>query len=291
MPPSGVPHKFCVPMKGLSCACNDKRDKVSKSCAISNKFGTCPGSESCDAKAGKWVGCNAKTPAAETCNKDDDDCNGQVDDGDPNALCGGAPPHAQYACKSGLCSIGMCDPGFTQYPSGKAEDGCKCTVDASEPNDTCVTAANAGMVSDTGAGIQIAGTLSSDTDVDVWAVQTVDTDEMTTNSYHVSISVVAGEGSEGLLLDVIRGDACVDTPAGGAVGITSYDWCVDGKSADGTAGEAPCAADGPVHCNDNSAKYFIRAYRKAGAAKVCTAYKIAVAAKGGAACDFSQQCK
>ena len=102
--------------------------------------------------------------------------------------------------------------------------------------------------------------------------------------------VMPDVGADTFLVDVIRGDACVDAPLGGAVGITSYDWCVDGKSADGMIGESPCSIDGPIHCNDNSAKYFIRVYRKPGAPAACAGYKIAVSAKGGDACDFTQQC-
>ena len=53
-----------------------------------------------------------------------------------------------------------------------------------------------------------------------------------------------------------------------------------GKSADGMIGESPCDAQGPIHCNDNSAKYFVRVYRKPGAPAACAGYKIAVSAKG-----------
>ncbi len=289
-PPAGKPHKFCVPPDEKSCPCNDKRDGVSKSCDIKNDLGKCPGSETCAGKDGAWVGCTAKTPAAETCNAGDDDCNGSVDDGDPNALCGGSPPNGAYACNGGSCALGGCDPGWTQYPAGKPSDGCTCPMDASEPNDTCATPADAGTVSDAGGAVQITGTLSSDVDVDVWTIQTADVDEGTMNSYHVSIDLVPDVGADTFLVDVIRGDACVDAPSGGAVGITSYDWCVDGKSADGMIGESPCSIDGPIHCNDNSAKYFIRVYRKPGAPAACAGYKIAVSAKGGDACDFTQQC-
>ena len=288
-PPAGLPHRFCVPLASNSCPCNDKRDGVARACSVKNDFGTCDGNESCDGKGGAWIGCTAKTPAAETCNGADDDCNGAIDETDPNAMCGGAPPHGSYAC-GGTCTLGACDPGWTQYPAGKPSDGCTCPVDASEPNDTCASPGDAGSVSDAGGAVEINGTLSSDTDVDVWMIQTVDTPEAQTNSYHVSIDVVQDAGSAPFLIDVTRGDPCNDAPSGGAVGIVSYDWCVDGKSADGMIGESPCSDQGPIHCNDNSTKYYIRVYRKPGAPLVCSPYKIAVSAKGGDACDFSNQC-
>ena len=289
-PPAGFPHKFCVPFQGTSCSCGEKRDGVSRSCSVKNEFGKCGGTETCDGKGGAWVGCTAKTPASETCNAADDDCNGTTDEGDPNAMCGGAPPHGAYACGAGVCSLGACDPGWTNYPTGKPSDGCACPVDASEPNDTCASPADAGSVSDAGGAVEIAGTLSSDVDVDVWMIQTIDTPEAQMNSYHVSIDLVDAGETSAFLIDVTRGEPCVDAPTGGAVGITSYDWCVDGKSADGTIGESPCDALGPIHCNDNSAKYYIRVYRKPGAPLACQGYKIAVSAKGGDACDFTNQC-
>lgn len=289
-PPAGVPFKFCVPPDQHSCPCNDKRDGVTKSCDVDNTFGHCPGSETCDGKGGAWVGCTAKTPAAETCNGGDDNCDGATDEGDPNELCGGAPPHASWACVSGACELGECEAGWTQYPPGMPSDGCTCTADASEPNDTCASAADAGSVTDTGGPVQIAGTLSSDGDVDVWTFNAVDADEVTTNSYHVSIDLLPEQGSEDIALDVIRGATCSDAPMGAGAGITSYDWCVDGKSADGLSGEVPCAYDGPVHCNNNSSKYFVRVYRKPGAPSVCLPYKVQVSAKGGDPCDFTAKC-
>ncbi|HPC92418.1 MAG TPA: MopE-related protein, partial [Myxococcota bacterium] len=51
---------------------------LSQACSITNAFGTCNGTETCS--AGSWVGCNAKTPAAETCNNIDDNCDGRVDE-------------------------------------------------------------------------------------------------------------------------------------------------------------------------------------------------------------------
>jgi hypothetical protein len=289
-PAAGTPYKFCVPPDRLSCPCDDKRDGVIKSCDIVNELGHCPGDETCDGEGGEWVGCTAKVPQAETCNDVDDDCNGAVDEGDANALCGGAPPNASYLCEAGACELGPCEPGFTQYPAGAPADGCTCPVDAGEPNDTCATPTSAGSITDTGGPALITGSLSSDDDVDVWTFTAVDVDEGTTNSYHVSVKIAAGPGSDDVLLDVVRGDACSDAPTGPASAITAYDWCVDGKSADGLSGEAPCSATGPVHCNDHSSTYFVRVYRKPGAPASCLFYELEIAAQGGDPCNFDLKC-
>ena len=76
---------FCLPPSG-TCTCRAADVGIKRLCQIKNDFGTCYGYEQCDATLG-FVGCDARTPAAETCNGIDDDCNGTPDDnvkvGDP----------------------------------------------------------------------------------------------------------------------------------------------------------------------------------------------------------------
>jgi len=289
--PSGVPHKFCVPNSGNSCPCNDKRDGVAHTCHVTNAFGDCTGTETCEASSGKWKGCTAKTPEAEVCNNQDDNCDQQIDEGAPNDLCvdsGPPPPHAVWACTTGQCKRGPCDPGWTQFPLGTDADGCPCAVDAGEPNGDCAKATPAGSVNDTGGPLTIQGTLSSSADVDVWSFDSLDTAEAGTNSYHVNIVFSSNPGDE-FLMDVIRGDNCQDAPTGAGVGITSYDWCVNGQS--GTKGEAPCGNQANMqHCNDNSSKYFLRVYRNPAATQTCSPYVITVTG-GGGTCDFAQTCQ
>ena len=296
--PPGQAYKFCVPNVPFSCRCDEKRDGVEKDCSNSNQYGTCTGVEMCNGDAGEFEGCTAKIPAAETCNAADDDCDGMPDDGDPNELCskeGPVPPNASWACSpEGSCGLGPCQPGWTNYPPGPIENGCMCPVELGEPNDLCANATAAGTVSDIdGSSLTITGTLGGAGDVDVWTFDTVDTDEVTMNTYHVSVDFVSPMPNDEFVIDVIRGDACTDTPTGGGVAITAYDWCVDGKSADGLEGEGTCANNGwlPVHCNNNSAKYFVRVYRKLGAMGTCTQYSLQVTAKGGDPCDFTQKCQ
>ncbi len=288
----GQPTKFCVPSGGASCPCDDKRDGVTRSCDITNTNGTCSGSEVCDANKGKFVNCSAKTPKKETCNGKDDNCNMQIDEGDPNSLCssmGPPPPHSNWVCQNAMCKLGACDPGWTDYPGGGPPDeGCPCKIDGAEPNDTGAQATNAGTVSDSGSSINLTGTLSSDTDVDVYSFNTTDTAESGTDSYHVKMVFTEPATNNEFQMDVERGTTCTDTPTGGVADITSYDWCVNGNN--GTKGLAPCGnVAGEAHCADMGSKYFVRVHRKTGAAKSCDEYKIVVTA-GNGACDFSQTC-
>jgi hypothetical protein len=147
-------------------------------------------------------------------------------------------------------------------------------------------------VTDTGGEVLLEGTLSSNDDADWWLVETVDTAEASTNSYHVSIAFVAPAQSSEFVMDVVRGQDCVDAPSGPATSITSYTWCVDGTAPSGTQGEKVCGPQAAVHCNDNSSSYWIRVRRKPGAKATCTAYTIKVTAGGsGEECDFSKKCE
>ncbi|MGC6416668.1 MAG: formylglycine-generating enzyme family protein [Bradymonadia bacterium] len=82
--------------------------------------------------------------APETCNRRDDDCDGQTDEAedvrvqvfsDPQHCgacfqpCTGA--NAQFICQVGSCVISSCDPGFIDY-NGDSSDGCEadCVITA-----------------------------------------------------------------------------------------------------------------------------------------------------------------
>jgi hypothetical protein len=291
--PAGVPSKWCVPSSGASCPCDPKRDGAVRDCVSA---GACPGTETCSGDTSTWESCVESKPAPEVCNKKDDDCNGQTDDGDPNVLCssmGAKPPNAEWACEVGQCSVGKCKPGWSAYPPpALPTKGCACPLEMGEPNETCATALNVGSVSDTDdSALTIQGTLSSATDVDFWQFNTVDVNEVSTNSYHVSIDFEAPSPNDEFAMDVIRGNFCSETPTGPSVGITSYDWCVDGQAPG--VGEAPCAPNlgGGQHCEDHSSPYYVRVSRKSGATGTCVPYVLKVTARGGEPCDFSHKCQ
>ncbi|MBM4342112.1 MAG: thrombospondin type 3 repeat-containing protein [Deltaproteobacteria bacterium] len=71
----------CVPPGG-SCPCPE--GKVG-ACAVTNAFGTCKGTHTCS--GGKAGACNAPAAVSETCDLQDNDCDGQTDDGVVEAEC------------------------------------------------------------------------------------------------------------------------------------------------------------------------------------------------------------
>ena len=72
---------------GGQCECTDnaKAAKLQTSCGHSTAYGTCTGSRQCGATG--LTACNAAIPSAEVCNGQDDNCDGQTDEGIPDAPC------------------------------------------------------------------------------------------------------------------------------------------------------------------------------------------------------------
>ncbi|MCA9514312.1 MAG: hypothetical protein KC635_05170, partial [Myxococcales bacterium] len=75
----------CVPSNN-SCDCGADNVGQVRPCTQQNQFGTCFGLATCDVDQG-FASCTARTPAAETCNNQDDDCDGLTDEGLGGATC------------------------------------------------------------------------------------------------------------------------------------------------------------------------------------------------------------
>ncbi len=298
--PPTQPPRICVPENGDSCKCDSQRDGVQRTCEQTSGGKTCQGKETCDGASGQWQGCTASAPKAEVCDGADDNCDGVVD-GNANGsqppisqLCPSSPPpNASWTCdkSKGQC-MPVCDKGWTAYPSTLPPSaGCICKDDSTEPNNTCATASSAGSVTDADTtALTITGRLSSDSDEDWYKVDTVDSDEGTTNSYHIQIKFTAPSGNTEFVFDVIRGSKCA-APDAAHSNLQTYDWCVDGtgKDASGkTIGEKTCGPTAPIHCGPHTKSYLIRVHRAAAATGSCKAYTLAITAKGGGPCDFSQ---
>ncbi len=131
----------CIPETG-TCDCTAANAGMTRVCSVSNAYGTCYGTEVCDAALG-WVNCTAKTPMAEVCNGLDDDCNGVADDGaaeppEPCARTWTDPASgkmytctAPWQCKEGgsgvtwVCEAKMPGPEVCNYQ----DDNCDGVVD------------------------------------------------------------------------------------------------------------------------------------------------------------------
>lgn len=122
----------CSPMVA-SCACL-ARGELLQGCSVSNDAGTCMGQKTCDL-VNNGITCNAKTPKLETCNGEDDDCDGRIDEDGMMVSCGvGACMRSVNACADG--GIALCNPGMpiTEL-CNNVDDDCDGTVDNGFPID------------------------------------------------------------------------------------------------------------------------------------------------------------
>ncbi len=126
----------CEPVNA-SCACLARGDFM-QPCTVTNSFGTCSGIKQCDLTANTVV-CDAKTPAAETCNGVDDNCNGQTDEGLGQTTCGtGACVRSVDTCVADG-GVGVCTPGMpTAELCNGIDDDCDGVVDNGFPVDSDV---------------------------------------------------------------------------------------------------------------------------------------------------------
>ena len=109
--------QICRPATG-SCRCLPGNHGQLRTCELASADGRCVGYEACDPSVG-WVGCNASTPEPETCNGEDDDCDGRIDEDLP----------ATQSCEWHVEGIGAC-PGSARC-GGSAGWVC----DAPEPQE------------------------------------------------------------------------------------------------------------------------------------------------------------
>jgi len=122
----GVELKQCVAEAGV-CPCTTKSVELGlwTPCEVSTGAGTCAGKRVCTADG--LSDCDASTPAAETCNGADDDCDGETDepaqvDGNYVSLCDDANPCTADAC------AGESGCGHDPLEEGECIDGDVCTV-------------------------------------------------------------------------------------------------------------------------------------------------------------------
>ena len=141
-PAGGAPVAQCVPTTG-ACTCSAAAIAAGAStpCATTSGAGTCTGVRKCTASG--LTACDAPTPTTETCNGQDDNCDGATDEGlcdDANPctdpVCGADGSCAQDPLSGIACDDGnpcteadLCVAGVCKGKKAKCDDGNPCTTD------------------------------------------------------------------------------------------------------------------------------------------------------------------
>ena len=154
---NGIELDQCVADAGI-CDCTDTSVELGlfTSCEVASGFGTCQGKRVCTEEG--LTDCDAPEPAEETCNGLDDDCDGDVDEGDlveglgicdddnecTADQCLGADgcenlPLSEGECKDGdSCTVAdHCEEGVCVGNPVICDDGNPCTDDACDAAGGC----------------------------------------------------------------------------------------------------------------------------------------------------------
>ncbi|MBM4394496.1 MAG: thrombospondin type 3 repeat-containing protein [Deltaproteobacteria bacterium] len=130
-----LPAGVCIPSGGeCECTAAARASGALGACDIANPFGTCRGTFRC-AEDGPTA-CEGRTPKAETCNDEDDNCNGSTDEAVSLAPCDLTNPYG--TCKGKPSCVGgqvICEGS---YPSPEVcngiDDNCDGKTDAGAPD-------------------------------------------------------------------------------------------------------------------------------------------------------------
>ncbi len=134
----------CMPLDGLcgGCSAQAVQDGATTACSVTTSAGACAGKRVCGSAG--LSACDAPTPATETCNGLDDNCNGQTDegfsdlDGDGIADCVDPDIDGDGVANAADCSPtnAAIHPGATEICNG-IDDNCDGVTDVGDNLDGC----------------------------------------------------------------------------------------------------------------------------------------------------------
>lgn len=237
--------------------------------------------------------------AKEICNAIDDNCNGQVDEGQGGALCP-AVNNGTPTCKAGVCGT-ACAANFYDI-DGNFGNGCECQGDPKHgTNNTCgANSQDLGAMADTGASQTVSGSITPDESGDWFHVKAVDNADAGGACDKFKFRAFFKDNPDGkFVLDVYKGgcaggnilcsgetDSSWQTnfyggvPSGPGAGKGSPAGDVVKSPAPEAAGECKCTgapgAPGMNICSDNTADFYVRVYRQNGAPASCAYYTLQV---------------
>ncbi len=222
------------------------------------------------------IDCDESDPAihpgaAERCNGRDDNCDLNVDEGDPVAMCSADP--SGDICQNGSCG---CLPG--NYDLDPNVTGCECVaMPLVDQGTSCGTAIDLGSLADVGQMAVVAGNIVP-SERQVWyRFNAVDVADTSCDNFHVRAQLTSNPGDQ-FRVQVARG-TCGNL---GPPDNTDFTWATDlRQNINGVlTGQCPCWSGTPVDnvspCGDDGSDYYVVVTRTAGSALTCESFALEV---------------
>ncbi len=214
--------------------------------------------------------------ATELCNALDEDCDEEIDEGNPGVLC---------TDEGGECIAGECGcPDGQLDLDGVPDTGCECAIAPSleGAGGSCGSPIMLGNIGDNGQMMVVGGNaLSTGGDRNVWyQIRATDSADTTCDNFHFRARFT--ENPDDASRFEVRRGACDQRGCTDDAGYTDFSHATDFRQtiAGRLTGECPCTASGATRvrnrsvCADSSATFFIRVWRRSEVAANCNQYTL-----------------
>jgi len=240
---------------------------------------------------------NINPSKPEQCNGKDDNCDNQTDNGNAQAMCGSAFNGAPV-CSGGKCGV-SCNAKWFDV-DGQFATGCECPADADYglKGGSCAAAESVGVLSDAGGQSTQSGNIMPGEGGDWYKFTAQDNADGVGGCDQFNVRIKFTSNPDGnFVFDVFRGGCgpseqlCAaetdhtwftnyygNKPVGPGVMPNNPAGDTQKSPSPEKGGECKCTtspgAPGMNVCKDNSATFYVRVYRAAGAAASCSNYSI-----------------
>ena len=211
----------------------------------------------------------------EICNMIDDNCNMMIDEGDSAEIC-------EFYPGGGICIDGNCGCPPGTFDLDRDVAGCECVAEPTiDQGNACNAPIDLGDVPDNGATMTLTGNVMPD-DREVWyRFRGVDSVDTSCDNYHVRVRLL--ENPDGLFEFAVFRGSCSAEECGSDTALDDYSWATDFRAtvASRLTGQCPCDSTPPLtanvsRCENDTAEYFVRVRRTAGAALSCLSYSLEI---------------